>query len=398
MQPQIPTYPTPTIPLAPVLSSFRVRSRQTGPIPSLLETASIVHVTSGRSAIALALEDSGIKAGDIVLAPSYHCESMISPIRWAGADPLFYRVNLDTSLDMESIAAVISPRVKAIIVTHYFGFLQDLAPIRALCDDHNITLIEDCAHAFFGVRNRRPVGYFGDYAIASTMKYFPVYDGGCLASRTRDLSQISLCKPDWKFQVKSALVPLERSSSYHRFPIVSKVFGFFLGIKTLLWGVIKKRLKTDAEQQMNPPASDGTQGLDPHWIHVECTRASQVVIHKSNFLEIAERRRENFSRLLSVFSDLPGARPLFKALPEGTVPLVFPLYVDEPHLHFDEMKRKGVPIWRFGEFLDPNVDSKLCASSVELSAHLFQFPCHQELREDELSWLIDQVQQSFRAK
>ena len=52
-------------------------------------TASIIEV-----AIALALKQMGIGPGDTVLVPSYHCASMIEPVIWAGATPLFYRIRL----------------------------------------------------------------------------------------------------------------------------------------------------------------------------------------------------------------------------------------------------------------------------------------------------------------
>ncbi|NJN14489.1 MAG: hypothetical protein HC813_02335 [Planctomycetes bacterium] len=61
---------------------------------------------------------------------------------------------------------------------------------------------------------------------------------------------------------------------------------------------------------------------------------------------------------------------------------------DEPERRFAPLKRLGVPIVRFGEFLWPGVDAGTCPVAADYSRRLFQFPCHQELRPDELDWLI----------
>ena len=51
----------------------------------------------------------------------------------------------------------------------------------------------------------------------------------------------------------------------------------------------------------------------------------------------------------------------------------------------------GAPVIRFGEFLWPGVDASVCANSVDLSRRVLQLPCHQEMREREMAWMIDKV-------
>ena len=53
-------------------------------------------------------------------------------------------------------------------------------------------MLEDCAHAFFGEYENRPLGSFGDYAIASTMKFFPTSEGGCLVSSHHSITSLHL--------------------------------------------------------------------------------------------------------------------------------------------------------------------------------------------------------------
>ena len=132
--------------------------------------------SSGRVAIALALRHLGIRPGEQVLLPAYHCTAMVEPVQWASAAPVFYRIHPDTSVDLEHLQRLLTPLTRAVIVVHYFGFPQQLSSLRAFCDTHRLALIEDCAHAFFGEEAGRPLGSCGDYAIASAMKFFPIYE------------------------------------------------------------------------------------------------------------------------------------------------------------------------------------------------------------------------------
>jgi dTDP-4-amino-4,6-dideoxygalactose transaminase len=148
----------------------------------LLDAGTALGVTSGRVAIALALQHMGIAHGDKVLVPAYHCIAMVEPIISTGAGAVFYRIREDTSVDLDDVQRRLDVRTRALLAPHYYGFPQDMMRIRAFCDAHNLVLIEDCAHAFFGRCDGRPFGGHGDYAIASAMKFFPVYDGGYLVS------------------------------------------------------------------------------------------------------------------------------------------------------------------------------------------------------------------------
>lgn len=159
----------------------------------------------------MALRQMGVGTGDEVLVPAYHSPSMVPPVLWCGATPIFYRIGADASVDLDDVAAKTGPATRALMVTHYFGFPQDLAAIRAFCDARGLQLLEDCAHCFFGTHQGRPVGSWGDYAIASSMKFFPVYEGGCLVSARHRLDAVKLRPSGPGFEAKAALATLENS-------------------------------------------------------------------------------------------------------------------------------------------------------------------------------------------
>ena len=101
--------------------------------------------------------------------------------------------------------------------------------------------------------------------------------------------------------------------------------------------------------------------------------------------------------LHNALKDLPGCEPLFESSPDGVTPLVYPLKFDNPDLHFSALKEKGVPIWRFGEYLDEQITPEEFPISCELSKTIFQFPCHQSLTQDELDWMITTIKETIKS-
>ena len=385
-------FPRSRLPVAPALSlaSFL---RMGGPVaPSILDAGQVRFVTSGRVAIALALKQMGVGPGDTVLVPSYHCASMIEPVIWAGATPLFYRIRPDTTVDLDDLAvkAAGSASIKALMATNYYGFHQPLPALRAFCDARGIQLLEDCAHSFLGHHAGRPLGSWGDYAIASSMKFFPVYEGGCLVSARHRLDGVALQSAGAAFEAKVLLNSVENGFAYGRLPLLRALMALPMAAKNAVWGVIKARRHGDAPA-LAPGSSDGGFGFDPAWLTKRSSLYSRLMLRLVSHRRMGELRRRNYRRLYDALSTLPGCRPLFATLPDGVYPWVFPLLCDEPHALFRQLKGAGVPVIRFGEYLWPGVDASVCENSVDLSRRVLQFPCHQELRDDEIEWMIGQV-------
>ncbi|MBE0434369.1 MAG: DegT/DnrJ/EryC1/StrS aminotransferase family protein [Methylomicrobium sp.] len=389
--------PAAKTPLSPLLDCNAISLSVNTNRPCVLNIKDVQFTTSGLAAIGLALEHAGIKTGDEVLLPAYHCEAMIAPVKWRGAKTAFYEINRDTSIQLDDIEQRISQNTKAIIVTHYFGFEQDLKAIKNLCENRSITLIEDCAHAFFGLSSNQPIGTTGDYAIASCMKFLPIYEGGLIASSKHDLSKLALSPPNMLFQIKSALNNLEVALSYQRLGLAGKLINFGLKLKNRLWTYLKSR-RTEQPKPLGPSSSEGGYDIDEEWIHKSMSIFSKLITRFTPLDSIAEKRRANYQALDKSLSTLPGCRPLFATLSEHTVPWVYPLYVENPKKYFTLLKTNGVPLWRFGEFLDPAVDAETYPLSVEYSQHILQFPCHQSLTPQELNWLITTITEIFTNK
>jgi perosamine synthetase len=360
------------------------------------DQARLARVQDGwRVAIALALRQMGVGPGDRVLVPSYHCASMIEPVVWLGATPVFYRIHADTQVNLEDVAAKLAG-AKVLLATNYFGFPQNLTALRAFCDQHGLMLLEDCAHCFLGEHNGQPVGSFGDYAIASTMKFFPIYEGGCLVSARHSLAPVRLEAGGFKFEAKMAVNALEDGFEYQRLRTVQRLLALPLGLKNFLLGQLKRR-SHGAPAAMAPRSSEGGFGFDPAWLHKRGSLFSRMMLRLVSRSRMGALRRRHYQRLQDALAGLPGCRPLHAALPERVYPWVFPLYVDLPEPVFASLKNDGVPIVRFAEYLWQGVDATVCSASVDLSRHVLQFPCHQELQEQELDWMIDKIKAALLA-
>lgn len=388
-------FPKPRIPTQPVLSfaSFFSNQHIRQNIPSVLDAESIKFVTSGRVAIALALKQMGIGKGDKVMVPAYHCPAMVEPVIWVGATPVFYKIQSDTSVNLHDIQTKLDDSVKLLLVAHYFGFPQNLLTIRDFCDTQKIYLLEDCAHSFFGEFDGKPIGTYGDYAIASTMKFFPIYEGGCLISARHNLEQLELHSAGPGFEIKAALNALEKGFEYNRMQLLKKILAIPIWLKDHIWASVKH--KTSKKTSIGPGASDGGFGFEESWLNIRSSIFSRYLTKIASKTRITTKRRENYLFLLEALSGLPGCRPLFPYLPDGVVPHVFPLLVDNSQKIFPILKHKGVPIIRFGEYLWHGVDESVCPVSMNLSRNLLQFPCHQELKPEEKEWMIAEIRKTF---
>jgi perosamine synthetase len=389
-------YPPAKAPVAPILSYGAFFDGGAAPVPSILDAGAAKFVTSGRIAIALALSEMNIGSGDAVLVPSFHCASMIEPVIWSGATPVFYQINPDTSVNLDDIAAKIDGRTRVLMVTNYFGFPQDLSAIRAFCDQHGLLMLEDCAHCFLGEHNGKPVGSYGDYAIASSMKFFPIYEGGCLVSAHHRLDSVALRRAGVGFEFKAALNALEDSFEYGRLGALKALLWLPLATKDFLWRQIKA-MQPSGSVRMVPGSSEGGFSFDPEWLHKRTSIFSRVMLKLVSRRRMGALRRKNYLKLHQALAGLPGCNALFPTLPDGVFPWVFPIIADNPKPIFAALKLQGVPIVRFGEFLWPGVDATVCVTSVDLSERVMSFCCHQELRDEELDWMITKIKDAVLA-
>jgi dTDP-4-amino-4,6-dideoxygalactose transaminase len=126
------------------------------------ETQYAVALSNGTLALDVALQALGIGAGDEVVVTPRTFMASVSCVVNAGAVPVFAEVCADSgNITAQSIAAVLTPRTKAIICVHLAGWPCDMDPIMALAEQHGLKVIEDCAQAHGARYKGRSVGSIG---------------------------------------------------------------------------------------------------------------------------------------------------------------------------------------------------------------------------------------------
>jgi dTDP-4-amino-4,6-dideoxygalactose transaminase len=382
--------PRPFVPVQPVVSlDTWFGDRQA--IPSLLDLEPRTFTTAGRMAIALALQLEGIGAGDEVLVPAYHCSAMIEPVVAMGATPVFYKIGADLAADLSDLSAKCTARTRALLATNYFGFPQDWPNLRAWADPRNVLVIEDCAHSLFGTLDGRALGTFGDYAIASLPKFLPVWDGGCLVGRR---SKVTMSSQGFGSQIRSILDPIEDAVIHRRLRPLRVLTASMEFAR-----IAARAFRAPGTTPSNPAhlRSGGGDEFDRAWIKVEATMAARATVRVAARGHVASRRIAAYGRYLGAFSGMMECRPLFPTLPAGVVPFMFPLWVDRLSQVFPRLEDRAVPMQRFGQFLWAGVGEEVCANSHRLSRHVVQLPCHQELTDKEIDWVVDQVRECIEA-
>ena len=123
---------------------------------------------SGRSALVAILDSLNLTKDSEVLIQAFTCNAVVNPILWLGLKPIFIDCSKDTfNVDLDDLRNKISPNSKVLIVQHTFGLPSAMDEILRICQEYNLTLIEDCAHALGAKFNGRSVGTFGDAAFFS---------------------------------------------------------------------------------------------------------------------------------------------------------------------------------------------------------------------------------------
>lgn len=148
--------------------------------------------TSGTAALHCAFAALDPEPGDEFITTSITDMGGLTPILYQSAIPVFADVDpLTCNVTAETIEKVISPRTKAIIVTHLFGNPCDMDPIMDLARSKNIPVIEDCAQAFLSTYKGRQVGTIGDIGCFSLQqgKHITTGEGGLVTTNNEDYAR-----------------------------------------------------------------------------------------------------------------------------------------------------------------------------------------------------------------
>ena len=146
------------------------------------------------------LGDRRIRAGDEVITVAAGFPTTVNPIIQNGAIPVFVDVQLGTYVPtLEAIEAAIGPKTRAVMMAHTMGVPYELRELRALCDQHDLWLIEDNCDALGSCYDGQYTGTFGHLG---TVSFYPAHhitmgEGGAVITDDDELARIARSFRDW---------------------------------------------------------------------------------------------------------------------------------------------------------------------------------------------------------
>lgn len=147
-------------------------------------------VDNGLDAILLGLKASGIGPGDEIIVQANGYIATMLGVMQCGAVPVFVEPDEYYQLDAANIEAAITPKTKAVLVTHLYGMATRMDPVIDVCKKNGLKLFEDCAQSHFATYNGTYTGLFGDAAFFSfypTKNFGGFGDGGAVVSGNKEV-------------------------------------------------------------------------------------------------------------------------------------------------------------------------------------------------------------------
>jgi dTDP-4-amino-4,6-dideoxygalactose transaminase len=177
-------------PLGPHVNAFEQS------LQAQTQTKHAAALSSGTSAIHLALILLGVKSGDTVFCQSITFSASANPIAYQGANPVFIDSESET-WNMDPLllkTALLEAKgkgqlPKAIIPVHLYGMPAKMHEIISVAKEYNVPVIEDAAEALGSNINNKPCGSYGEFGVLSFNgnKIITTSGGGALVSNNAEM-------------------------------------------------------------------------------------------------------------------------------------------------------------------------------------------------------------------
>jgi perosamine synthetase len=143
--------------------------------------------------------------GDEVILPTFTMIATANAVTYLGAKPVLVDAEPYTwNLDVEQVAAKITPRTRAICLVHTYGHPVDMDPLNEVAAKHGLFVLEDAAEAHGARYKDRPVGSLGDAASFSFYgnKIITTGEGGMVTTNRKDVAELAWNLRDHAFSTE----------------------------------------------------------------------------------------------------------------------------------------------------------------------------------------------------
>ncbi|MEX2054998.1 MAG: aminotransferase class I/II-fold pyridoxal phosphate-dependent enzyme [Candidatus Andersenbacteria bacterium] len=362
-------------------------------LSSVLNGQTVTLTSSGRSAFEAVLKALAVGEGDEVIVQAFTCVAVPAPIMWVGARPVYADIDPNTlNLDVADVERKITPKTKAIVVQHTFGIPANIERLRQLAEQHNLTLIEDCAHALGGSYQGQPLGTLGDVAILSfgRDKVISSVFGGAVTGKNAEL-----VKKIAQYEADKPLPPRWWVAQQLRHPILMALVKplYFRGQlgKAVLVIAQKMRLTSMAV------TSDEKLGRAPDHIAWRFSPALGVLLNQ----QLSKLSRYTKERQATTQTYKNAVTSRF-SIPAGSALLRFPYVAATPAEFFLEAQRQQIllgdwyalPVVPVKDLTLVHYVSGSCPQAEMISRQMINLPTYPGLTQEQRDRVISLAQPS----
>lgn len=341
---------------------------------ALVHTTQAPHMTAvanGTAALHVACLAAGIQPGDEVIVSPITFAASANCVRYCGGTPVFADIDPRTwNISPEKVREKITSRTKAIVAVDFGGVPVDLSALRAICDECDLTLIEDAAHSLGSAYQGHPVGSVADL---TTFSFHPVKtvttaEGGAVASLNDEMAQ--------------------------RVELFAK------------HGITRD----EALMERTPDGGWYYEQLELGYNYrLSDIQAALGVSQLERLPEFAKRRREIVRRYNEAFAAIPEVQFQFDPTPEQTVRHLYCLEFDTDALGvsrrfiFDALRAEGIgvnvhylPVFRLPYYEHLGYATDQCPHANHYYEHAVTLPLHYCMSDADAEDVIEAVQKVIR--
>lgn len=354
----------------------------------------VIAFESGRGSEYAIFQALGIGEGDEVIMQSFTCIVVANEILWSGAKPVYCDIDRNTyNMDPKKLEALITPKTKAIVLQHTFGKPGPIDEVLKIAAEHNLKVVEDCAHSLGSIYKNKQLGIFGDAAfyslgrdkvISGVHGGFAVTNDDELAKKLREMqSEVPYPKRMRTFQhlmhpiAFSVILPL-----YNRFHI-----GKIMLILLQKMGLISKVFVKGEKQAKEPE----------HKVMKLSNALANLALYQFSKLEKFNDHRKKIAKIYA--HELNDIEEL--ALPtidERDNCYRYSILSDKRKEISLEAKKHG---FLLGDWYDPSIapkgtnaaaveyDEKQCPVATEVSGKVINLPTHPKITVKDAKQLVD---------
>nr|AKE79681.1 aminotransferase [Streptococcus suis]AKE79739.1 aminotransferase [Streptococcus suis] len=296
-------------------------------IKEYTKSEQVVALSSGTSALHLAMKLAGIKGGDYVFCSDVTFSATANPITYEGGIPVFIDSEYETwNMDPEALekAFEIYPDVKVVVLVHLYGVPAKIDEIRAICDRHGAVLIEDAAESLGATYKGKQTGTFGQHSVISFNgnKIITGSSGGALL--TSDLQAANKVRK-WSTQAREQATWYQHEEIGYNYRMSNVIAGVVRGQmpyldehiaqKKAIYERYQEGLK-DLPIKMNP--FDPSNSVPNYWLScllINPEAMAKQVRSDSDVLYTSEKGKTSPTEILDALNAINAeGRPIWKPM------------------------------------------------------------------------------------